>query len=114
LTSEDKVSLSFGDTTVEYPVIPATQGPAGFDISGLMKDVGLTTLDQGFVKHPAPNQQSPISMEKQASSDTVATQSSSLLARRVFWKLPTYLFTASFQPNQSFQSLKERFVATHF
>jgi citrate synthase len=49
LTSEDKVSLSYGDTTVEYPVVPATEGPGGFDINGLMKDVGLTTLDQGFV-----------------------------------------------------------------
>ena len=45
----DKVTLSFGDTTAEFPVLPAVEGRSSADISTFTKQTGLTTLDQGFV-----------------------------------------------------------------
>lgn len=49
MTSSDKVSLSYGDKTVELDVIHGTEGPNAFDASKIMKETGLTSLDQGFV-----------------------------------------------------------------
>ncbi len=45
----DKVTLSYGDTTAEFPVLPAVEGRSSADISTFTKQTGLTTLDQGFV-----------------------------------------------------------------
>ena len=47
--SADKVSIEFDGKTAEYPVLPATQGASGIDISKLMSNTGLATFDQGFV-----------------------------------------------------------------
>ena len=47
--SADKVSIEFDGKKDDYAVLPATQGPGGFDISKLMANTGLSTFDQGFV-----------------------------------------------------------------
>lgn len=49
MTSSEKVSLTYGDKTVELDVIKGTEGPNAFDASKIMKETGLTSLDQGFV-----------------------------------------------------------------
>ncbi len=49
LTSSDKVSIKYGDTSAEFNVIPSTEGPGGIDISKLMATTGLSSYDQGFV-----------------------------------------------------------------
>ena len=47
--SADKVSIEFDGKKDDYPVLPATQGAGGIDISKLMANTGLSTFDQGFV-----------------------------------------------------------------
>ncbi len=47
--SNDKVSIDIDGTVNEYPVLAATEGPSGIDISSLMSNTGLTIFDQGFV-----------------------------------------------------------------
>ena len=47
--SADKVSIDIDGKVEEYPVITATQGPSGIDISNLITNTGLTAFDQGFV-----------------------------------------------------------------
>ncbi len=49
MTSSDKVSIKYGDTSAEFNVIPSTEGPGGIDISKLMATTGLSSYDQGFV-----------------------------------------------------------------
>jgi citrate synthase len=49
LTANDKVALSYGDKTVELPVLHSAVGPDAIDISKLMANTGLTAYDQGFV-----------------------------------------------------------------
>ncbi len=49
MTSSDKVSIRYGDTSAEFNVIPSTEGPGGIDISRLMASTGLSSYDQGFV-----------------------------------------------------------------
>lgn len=51
--SADKVSIDIDGKVEEYPVIPATQGPSGIDISNLITNTGLTAFDQGFVNTAA-------------------------------------------------------------
>lgn len=41
--------LTYGDTTAELPVLPATSGKSAIDISKLTAVTGLTALDYGFV-----------------------------------------------------------------
>lgn len=47
--SADKVSIDIDGKVEQYPVITATQGPSGIDISNLITNTGLTAFDQGFV-----------------------------------------------------------------
>ena len=44
-----KVFVRVGSTETELPVVAATQGHSGIDISSLMSATGLATFDQGFV-----------------------------------------------------------------
>jgi citrate synthase len=44
----DVASLTWGDTTVELPVVHGTDGDIGLDISALRGKTGLITLDNGF------------------------------------------------------------------
>jgi citrate synthase len=44
----DVASLTWGDTTVELPVVQGTDGDIGLDISALRGKTGLITLDNGF------------------------------------------------------------------
>ncbi|MFC1409658.1 citrate synthase [Streptacidiphilus sp. N1-12] len=46
--SDNSVVLSYHGDEYEYPVVDATVGSAGFDISKLLGQTGLTTLDNGF------------------------------------------------------------------
>ena len=46
--SDNSVVLSYHGDEYEYPVVDATEGNAGFDISKLLSQTGLTTLDNGF------------------------------------------------------------------
>lgn len=47
--SARKVSIDIDGKVEEYPVIAATEGPSGIDISNLITNTGLTAFDQGFV-----------------------------------------------------------------
>ena len=47
--THDKVTLQYGGTTAEFPVLPAVEGKSSVDISTFTKQTGLTTLDAGFV-----------------------------------------------------------------
>ena len=44
-----KVVIRVGENESELPVVQATDGHSGIDISGLMAKTGLATFDQGFV-----------------------------------------------------------------
>ena len=46
--SDNSVVLGYQGNEYEYPVVDATVGNAGFDISKLLSQTGLTTLDNGF------------------------------------------------------------------
>ncbi len=48
-TESPKVVIRVGESESELPVIQATDGHSGIDISGLMAKTGLATYDQGFV-----------------------------------------------------------------
>jgi len=45
----EKATLQFRGVTAEFPIVRAVDGRDAIDISSLMKQTGLTTLDQGFV-----------------------------------------------------------------
>lgn len=45
----DGATFSYPGGTLSLPEAPATDGPPGMDISGLMKESGRTSLDVGFV-----------------------------------------------------------------
>ena len=49
MTSSDKVSISYGETTAEFPVLQATAGSSAVDLSKLHALTGLNAFDQGFV-----------------------------------------------------------------
>lgn len=51
MTAENQqhVTLTYGDTTTELPVLRATSGKDAIDISKLTVSTGLTALDYGFV-----------------------------------------------------------------
>ena len=46
-------SLTTPDTTIDLPFAAATEGPGGIDVSGLLKESGQVTLDNGFVNTAA-------------------------------------------------------------
>jgi citrate synthase len=49
LSVNKNVEISFGDKTVELPVLESAAGPAAIDVSKLLAQTGLTAYDQGFV-----------------------------------------------------------------
>jgi citrate synthase len=49
----DDFSITHGNALLPLPVHPATDGPAGLDISRLLTETGNVTLDQGFVNTAA-------------------------------------------------------------
>jgi citrate synthase len=44
----DVAELTYGDRTVELPVVEGTEGERGADISRLRSETGLITLDPGY------------------------------------------------------------------
>jgi citrate synthase len=48
VSDNNSVVLGYHGNEYEYPVVNATVGNAGFDISKLLSQTGLTTLDNGF------------------------------------------------------------------
>ncbi|MFM5905640.1 MAG: citrate synthase [Micrococcales bacterium] len=49
MTSTDKVAITYGDTTAEFPVLQSVDGPSAVDVSKLLSSTGLTAYDNGFV-----------------------------------------------------------------
>jgi citrate synthase len=49
LSESPKVVIRVGETESELPVVKASEGHSGIDITGLMAKTGLATFDQGFV-----------------------------------------------------------------
>jgi citrate synthase len=49
MTSSDKVSITYGETTAEFNVLKSVDGHSAVDISKLTAITGLTAYDQGFV-----------------------------------------------------------------
>ena len=48
MTSE-KVSITYGDKTAEFDVLPSVDGPSAIDVSKLLANTGLSAFDSGFV-----------------------------------------------------------------
>ncbi len=44
----ESATFTAGDKKLDFPVVPATEGNAGYDISALLKETGNSTLDVGF------------------------------------------------------------------
>ena len=49
MTANEKVALTYGETTIELPVLHSVDGPDAIDVSKLIAGTGLTAYDQGFV-----------------------------------------------------------------
>ena len=49
MTSDEKITISYGSLRSHLSVIPSSEGPSSIDISNLTSDLGLTSFDQGFV-----------------------------------------------------------------
>ncbi len=49
MTASEKVALTYGETTIELPVLHSVDGPNAIDVSKLIAGTGLTAYDQGFV-----------------------------------------------------------------
>ena len=49
MTANEKVALSYGDKTVDLPILHSAEGPDAIDVSKLLATTGLTAYDQGFV-----------------------------------------------------------------
>ena len=49
MTANNNVAISYGDKTVELPVLASVDGPDAIDVSKLLAQTGLTAYDQGFV-----------------------------------------------------------------
>ena len=49
MTASDKVAITYGETTAEFPVLQSVDGPSAIDVSKLLATTGLTAYDQGFV-----------------------------------------------------------------
>jgi citrate synthase len=47
--TQDQVALKHGDAELELPVVPATDGGSGVDVSSLLGKTGYVTIDPGFV-----------------------------------------------------------------
>jgi citrate synthase len=47
--THDQVALKHGDAELELPVVPATDGGSGVDVSSLLGKTGYVTIDPGFV-----------------------------------------------------------------
>ena len=45
----NNVAITYGEKTVELPVLESVAGPAAIDVSKLLAQTGLTAYDQGFV-----------------------------------------------------------------
>lgn len=45
----EKATLTVGDKTAEFPVLPSVDGKSAIDVSTLSKQTGYTALDYGFV-----------------------------------------------------------------
>ena len=70
--------LTFGDQTIELPVIEGTEGELALDISSLRAQTGLITLDPGFGNTGRLQERaSRSSTARRASSATAASPSSS-------------------------------------
>ena len=49
MTSNEKVTISYGDKTAEMDVLQSVDGPSAVDTSKLLANIVLTSFDQGFV-----------------------------------------------------------------
>jgi citrate synthase len=49
MTSNEKVTITYGDKTAEMDVLQSVDGPSAVDTSKLLANIGLTSFDQGFV-----------------------------------------------------------------
>ncbi|HIW61377.1 MAG TPA: citrate synthase [Candidatus Stackebrandtia excrementipullorum] len=49
----DQARIGHGDTSLDLPVRSATEGPSGYDVSGLLSTTGHVTLDIGYVNTAA-------------------------------------------------------------
>jgi citrate synthase len=49
MTSNEKVTITYGDKSAEMDVLQSVDGPSAVDTSKLLANIGLTSFDQGFV-----------------------------------------------------------------
>ena len=96
---ERTARLTFGDQTIELPVIEGSEGELGVDITSLRAQTGLITLDPGFANTGATRAASLSLMVRTASSAIVAFPSINwpgipTLSRQAFYS-STGIFPAS-------------------
>ena len=49
MTANNSVAITYGDKSVDLPILPSVEGPDAIDVSKLLAQTGLTAYDQGFV-----------------------------------------------------------------
>ena len=49
MTDQGPATFTAGDKTLDFSLIPATEGSSGYNIAALLKETGNVTLDVGFV-----------------------------------------------------------------
>ena len=49
MTANKSVAITYGDKSVDLPILPSVEGPDAIDVSKLLAQTGLTAYDQGFV-----------------------------------------------------------------
>ncbi len=49
MTINNSVEVTYGEKTIELPILASAQGPSAIDVSKLLAQTGLTAYDQGFV-----------------------------------------------------------------
>jgi len=48
LTANNNVAITYGEKTVELPVLSSVDGPDAIDVSKLLANTGLTAYDQAL------------------------------------------------------------------
>ena len=87
--SASDAELHVGETVLHMPIEKGTEGERAMDVSALLKNAGVTTLDYGYANTASTHPPSPSSTAITASCVTAATQSSSWRSRRPSSRSPT-------------------------
>ena len=105
-------TLATGGKEISLPLVQASEGNNGYDVSKLLKETGNVTLDTGSSTRPPAAAPSPTSTATRASCATAATPSSSLPRSPASSRSPTSSSTASCRPRTSWPTSSSASAAT--